>query len=98
MQVGDKTFQLERVCFGLNTLGYLRMQVMHVFLKKGRKQGVLVFVYLDYILLVAEPEVLATQQRGKLLQDPRDSGMTISYKKSQLTPTQQIQFLDFPYT
>lgn len=65
MEIGTKVFQMEGACFGLSTLPYLWMQVMHVFLKKWRKQGMLVFIYLDDILLLGKSKKLVQTHTHK---------------------------------
>jgi len=74
MKLGDKVFQMEGACFGLNTLPYWWMQVMGVFLKKWRKAGLQVFIYLDDILLIAKSKLLAEKHTAILLQDLLKSG------------------------
>ena len=88
MQMGEMIFQMEGACFGLNTLPYLWMELMSVFLKKWRKQDTMVFIYLDDILLLAKSAVLAKRQTAILLQDLMDSGLMVNTKKSQ-TETRQ---------
>ena len=95
MQIGGTVFQMQGACFGLSTLPYLWMQVMGVFLKKWRKQGLLVFIYLDDILLLVKSCLLAAQQTQVILKDLRDGGMLINYKKSTLQPSQQVEHLGF---
>jgi hypothetical protein len=95
MEIGERVFQMEGACFGLSTLPYLWMEVMTVFVKKWRKMGMLVFVYLDDILLVARSKTLAQQQTNQFVQDLVDSGMEINTKKSQLTPCQLLEHLGF---
>ena len=71
------------------------MEVMGVFTKKWRQQGLLVFVYLDDILLLAKSKTLATQQTEKMLLDLRESGILINTKKSKLLPCQELEHLGF---
>ena len=95
MQIGGTVFQMQGACFGLSNLPYLWMQVMGVFLKKWRKQGRLVFIYLDDILLLAKSCLLAAQQTQVILKDLRDSGMLVNFKNSTLQPSQQVEHLGF---
>ena len=71
------------------------MEVMNVFLKKWRKQGLRVFIYLDDILLLAKSKNLAEKHTTILLEDLQKSGMTINYKKSTIVPSQQVEHLGF---
>ena len=95
MKVGDRVFQMEGACFGLSTLPFLWMEVMSVFLKKWRKMGLLVFIYLDDILLLTRSKSLAEKQTTILVNDLVDSGMEVNLKKSQLNPTQKLEHLGF---
>jgi hypothetical protein len=95
MEIGPKVFQMEAACFGLSSLPYLWMQVMQVFLKKWRSQGLLVFIYLDDILLLARSKTLAQQQTSIMLEDLTGSGMLVNMKKSHLEPTQKVEHLGF---
>ena len=95
MQVGGNIYQMEGACFGLSTLPYWWTQVMSVFLKKWRKEGLLVFVYLDDILLLAHSKVLLEKHLHKLLLDLMESGMNINEKKSVLAPSQCVEHLGF---
>jgi hypothetical protein len=95
MKLGERVFQMEGACFGLSTLPYLWMEVMTVFLKKWRKMGFLVFIYLDDILLLAKSKTLAQKQTTLLVKDLVESGMELNLKKSQLEPSQQLEHLGF---
>ena len=95
MEIGPKVFQMEGACFGLSTLPYLWTQIMHVFLKRWRKLGMLIFIYLDDILLLAKNRSLAEKQTKILVQDLEDSGMLINHKKSKLEPCQEVEHLGF---
>ena len=95
MRIGEKVFQMEGACFGLSTLPYLWMEVMGVFTKKWRKQGLLVFVYLDDILLLAKTKTAAERGQKVLLEDLHASGMVINLKKSVLHPVQEVEHLGF---
>ena len=55
----------------------------------------LVFVYLDDILLLAKSKTLAQKQTETMLRDLTESGMMINAKKSQTEPTQQVEHLGF---
>jgi hypothetical protein len=95
MKIGERNFQMEGACFGLSSLPYWWMQLMNVLLKKWRKQGMQVFIYLDDILLIAKSKNLAEKQTGILLQDLVSSGLTINFKKSKTSPSQLVDHLGF---
>lgn len=95
MQIGERLFQMEGGCFGLSTLPYWWTKVMAVFLKKWRQKGLLVFIYLDDILLLAQSEGLAIRHTEIMLKDLLDSGMTVNLEKSSLQPSQRVEHLGF---
>ena len=52
MKIGQDIFQMEGGCFGLITLPYLWTQVLSVFGKKWREEGISCYIYLDDILVL----------------------------------------------
>ena len=95
IQVEEKVFQFQGACFGMSTLPQQWQSVMKVFLKKWRSQGFQCWIYLDDILLVANSPQVVSTQLGKMVEDLKTSGMVINEKKSQLTPTQEVNHLGF---
>ena len=55
----------------------------------------LVFIYLDDILLLNTSKLLAERQTALLLQGLEDSGMTVNFEKSTLVPGQKVNHLGF---
>ena len=95
IQVEEKVFQFQAACFGLNTLPQQWQSIMKVFLKKWRKQSFLTWVYLDDILLVGNSPQMVQKHLNIMLSDLEKAGMVINQKKSQLSPSQQIEHLGF---
>lgn len=95
MAVQDQIWEFQSGCFGLSLMPQLFMQVMKTFEKKWRKRGLLVFVYLDDILLVGNTEKQVQVGLSVLVHDLLDSGFKINTSKSVLTPTQQVCHLGF---
>ena len=95
IQVEENVFQFQGTCFGMRTLPQQWQSVMKVFLKKWRSQGFQCWIYLDDILLVANSPQVVSTQLGKMVEDLKTSGMVINEKKSQLTPTQEVNHLGF---
>ena len=69
------------------------MSVMIVFLRKWRMHGVMVFVYLENILVVANTKSLALSSIQLVVSDFEDSGVAINHPKSQLVPVQLLTHL-----
>ena len=63
MQVGPKFYQWQAAPFGLSNLPFLFQSLMKTVLRKWRGQGILVWVYLDDILVVSSREKLCKSTR-----------------------------------
>ena len=57
--------------------------------------GLRTIMYIDDILIMAESEILAKEHTVGLIHLLENLGFVINYPKSQLTPTQEIEFLGF---
>ena len=88
VQVGAKFYRFQSACFGISTLPYLWTLVMKTFLKKWRRLGILVWIYLDDILVVGESSHQMAQNMGQVVLDLEESGMEINYKKRLTNPNQ----------
>ena len=95
LQVGEKQWEFSGACFGLSTLPKLFMSIMKPLQKIWRSKGLMVFVYLDDIILLAPSETQARKGLLELLETLASAGFKISQKKSVLVPTQRIQHLGF---
>ena len=62
MLVGEEMYQLKAACFGLATLPQQWMSLMKVQQKYLRKRGLIIFIYLDDILLVSQRKILLKNQ------------------------------------
>ena len=95
INLGDRVFQFQAICFGMSPLPQLWQSIMKTFLKKWRKIGIQCWIYLDDILLVGNSPNSVSKHLSKMLQDLEDSGMVVNHKNSQLMPTQVIDHLGF---
>ena len=95
IKVGEDIFQFNAACFGLNILPQHWMEVMKVFQKLWRSKGILVFIYLDDILIVSQTYKLTLHHTKIVLEDLEAAGMQINLKKSHLEPVQKIDHLGF---
>jgi len=95
IQVGQEVFQFEAACFGLSTLPQQWMTLMKVLQKYLRAKGLLLFIYLDDILLVSQSKALLVKQTKLLLTTLEKSGLTVNTEKSQMEPAQVIPHLGF---
>ena len=95
LQVGGELWEFQGACFGLSTLPKIFMSIMHPLQKIWRSKGLMVYVYLDDIILLAPSEKEAKRGLSVLLETLCDAGFKISQKKSVFTPTQRINHLGF---
>lgn len=95
LQVGEEIWEFQAACFGLSPLPQVWMSVMKVFLKRWRSQGMLIFIYLDDILLLGGSKTQVARHLATILKDLKEGGMKTNLKKSVLEPVQQIDHLGF---
>ena len=68
---------------------------MKTFLRLWRRQGLLVFIYLDDIIIFGKNPDASGRHLGLALRDLNDAGMQINAEKSVLQPVQELQHLGF---
>ncbi len=95
LQVGNHVWEFQAAPFGLNVLPQKFMELMKTFLRLWRRQGMMVYIYLDDILLVGTTPKQVEKQRDVILRDLEMSGMKVNYEKSTLIPAQSVQHLGF---
>ena len=71
------------------------MLLMKVLEKRWIKLGILVFIYLDEILIVSKNFQSAERNVQIMLKDLEEAGLLVNLEKSTLVPTQQVQHLGF---
>ena len=69
------------------------MLLMRVWEKKWRREGKVVFIYLDDMLLLAPSRQTAAKQLQEMSQDLLSAGFKINLPKSTLEPVQEIRHL-----
>ena len=95
LNVGERIFEFQAACFGLNQLPQLWMSVMKVFQKIWRQRGILCFIYLDDILVVGQTFHQTQSSIQFVLETLEASGMVVNKGKSTLVPCQSVQHLGF---
>ena len=93
MHVGYVEWEFLSACFGLSTLPQLFMLLMKVLEKIWRAKGIFVFVYLDYILVLAPLEKRLARDLSVVVDVLLEAGFKINSKKSSLFPCKQVQHL-----
>ena len=95
---GGKTFQFNCLPFGLSSAPSVFTKTTRPLMTTLRSMGLRTIMYIDNILIMAELEILAKEHTVGLIHLLENLGFVINYRKSQLTPTQEIEFLGFVIT
>jgi hypothetical protein len=90
-----KDNMLEFAClpFGLATAPRVFTKLMKPVVALLRQWGIRLIIYLDDILIMAESQDLVLHQAASTLNLLESLGFLVNYKKSQLVPSQQLEFL-----
>ena len=91
---GGKTFQFNCLPFGFSSAPRVFTKTTRPLMTTLRSMGLSTIMYIDDILIMAESEILAKEHTVGLIH-LENLGFVIKYLKSQLTPTQGIEFLGF---
>ena len=94
-KIGDQVWEYQAACFGLNILPKLFMDVMGTFEKLWRQRGMLVFVYLDDILILGATQKQVQKDLLFVVKTLLQGGLKINIKKSVLEPSQVVKHLGF---
>jgi len=89
----DQVYQFNVLPFGYRDAPRLFTMMLRVVLKEIRKQGVRLIAYMDDLLIMAESVEEACRARDIVLATLKKYGLTISLKKSVLTPSQIMDYL-----
>ena len=95
LQVGQDIWQFEAACFGLSTLPEIWMKLMKPLQRIWRQKGMLVFIYLDDILILGETAKLVEKHLNLALDTLKQAGLQVNFSKSILHPTQSVQHLGY---
>ncbi|EIE88314.1 hypothetical protein RO3G_13025 [Rhizopus delemar RA 99-880] len=91
----DQVYQYCTTAFGLSTSPFVFSKVCRPILEHFRSQGYRISAYLDDWILAANTKQLAIQQAQTVVNLLQQLGWLINFKKSVLTPTQQLKHLGF---
>ncbi|KAG1085517.1 hypothetical protein G6F42_021365 [Rhizopus arrhizus] len=91
----NQVYQYCTTAFGLASSPFVFTKVCKPILEHLRSQGFRISAYLDDWLLIAESKQLAVSQARQVVSLLQDLSWLINYKKSVLTPTQQLEHLGF---
>jgi len=79
--------------FGLRTSPFIFTKLMRVLVKTLRRQGVVMVIYMDDLLVVGRSREGCVAHLSAVIHLLEDTGFTINYTKSVVTPSQQMDFL-----
>ena len=96
-QIGDQVYRFLVLPFGLSTAPFVFSEVMKFLKKWGRAAGLLLFQYLDDWLLLNLDRSTLDHQMKMLVRACLRLGLLVNFQKSELEPTQNIQFLGDQY-
>jgi hypothetical protein len=82
VNIGQEVYQFPAAVFGMNILPHLFMGVMKVLQKLWRNLGLLVFIYLDDILILGNSQRHCQSTLTKVLGDLLAAGVVVNQKKS----------------
>jgi ribonuclease HI len=88
-----QVYQWRVMPFGYSDAPRLFTHLMRVVAQVARTRGLRVVFYLDDILLMSSSQAQATEDRDALLSLLKEFGLSISWKKSKLTPAQIQSYL-----
>ena len=90
-----KTYQFNCLPFGLSSAPWVFTKTIRPVVAQLRELGVRLIIYIDDILLMAESETILRDHTLGLVFLLENLGFVINSKKSQFTPTRELEFLGF---
>lgn len=92
-----KTYQFTCLPFGLSTAPRSFTKIMKEVVKKWRQLGIIIFIYIDDILILAESEEMVKNNTQQIVTDLEYLGWLLQPEKSVLIPSQTIIFLGLEF-
>ena len=98
-RLDNQDYAFNKLPFGLSWAPWLFTQFLHPVLQRIRRSfpKIVVFAYLDDILLAGPPQLLRSAVKGAIRMI-QDSGFTVNLSKSVTEPQTSIQYLGLKYT
>lgn len=92
-----KKYKFQCLPFGLNSAPRYFTKIMKELMKKWREKGLIVFIYIDDILILGSNIVETKTATEQVLKDLEFLGWLVQLEKSQLIPSQQVCFLGIDF-
>jgi len=86
-------YEFQALPFGLNSAPVIFTKVMREVVKRWRQDGIIVFIYIDDILILCNDRAKCQEDTERILQDLNHLGFMIKLEKCVTVPTQLITFL-----
>ena len=93
VQLGSDFYKVNGLPFGLNALPEIFCSFMRVPLRLWRQQGLIVFVYMDDILILGESFDDCKNSVETVVNTLREAVFLLNESKSVFEPTQHVEFL-----
>ena len=93
--LGQQVYQFNCLLFGLSCAPCVFTKTLKPIAAQLRQLGVRLIIYIDDILIMAESETLVRDHVKGLIFLLENLGFVVNHPKSQVTPTQEIDFLGF---
>ena len=91
----EKVYQFNCLPFGLSSAPWVFTKTTRPVVATLRELGLRVIIYIDDILIIANTESLLRDHIMGVVYLLENLGFVLNYPKSQLIPTQEIEFLGF---
>jgi len=91
----DQMYEFQCLPFGLSSAPRVFTKLLRPVVGHLRRQGIRLVIFLDDMLVLAQSKEDLETQMDQIIQLFSLLGFSINHDKSQLNPTQQIQFLGF---
>ena len=89
----DKAYQFNCLSFGLSSVPLVFTKTTRLVVANMRELGLHLIIYIDDTLVMAETESLLRNHGTAVIYLLENMGVVINYPKSELTSTQEIEFL-----
>ena len=86
-------YEFQALPFGLNSAPVIFTKVMREVCQKWREDGIIIFIYIDDILVLSNDRDICQEHTQRILQDLKHLGFMIKPEKCILIPTQILTFL-----
>lgn len=91
--LGDDHYQFKALPFGITSAPRVFTKTMAVVISYLHTRGIMIFLYLDYWLIVADSMATVSMNLEITLTLLHSLGIQVNWNKSHLEPTQHIQFI-----